>query len=54
MYRRAAALDIGGYDRGYAPVSLDDLDLTVSLRRSGLNPGLPRLERLAYGPLGAT
>jgi uncharacterized protein len=25
-----------------------------ALRRSGLNPGLPRLERLAYGPLGAT
>jgi glycosyltransferase A (GT-A) superfamily protein (DUF2064 family) len=23
-----------------------------ALRRSGLNPGLPRLERLAYGPLG--
>ena len=36
MYRRAAALEVGGYDRGYAPVSLDDLDLTVSLRRAGL------------------
>jgi GT2 family glycosyltransferase len=36
MYRRATALEVGGYDRGYAPVSLDDLDLTVSLRRAGL------------------
>jgi GT2 family glycosyltransferase len=36
MYRRDAALAIGGYDRGFAPVWLDDLDLTISLRRAGL------------------
>jgi GT2 family glycosyltransferase len=36
MYRRDAVLDFGGYDRGFAPVWLDDLDLTISLRRAGL------------------
>jgi O-antigen biosynthesis protein len=36
MYPRAAALELGGYDRGYAPVWFDDLDLTVCLRREGL------------------
>jgi GT2 family glycosyltransferase len=36
MYRRHAALEVGGYDRGFAPVWLDDLDLTISLRRAGL------------------
>ncbi len=36
MYRRAVAIDLGGYDRGFAPVWLDDLDLTISMRRAGL------------------
>jgi GT2 family glycosyltransferase len=36
MYRREAALAAGGYDRGFAPVWLDDLDLSISLRRAGL------------------
>ena len=36
MYRRAAAIEVGGYDRGYAPVWLDDVDLTISMRRIGL------------------
>jgi GT2 family glycosyltransferase len=35
MYRREAALAIGGYDRGFAPVWMDDLDLSISLRRAG-------------------
>jgi GT2 family glycosyltransferase len=35
MYRRDVATEIGGYDRGFAPVWLDDLDLTISFRRSG-------------------
>lgn len=35
LYRRSAALAVGGYDRGYAPVWFDDLDLTMSLRREG-------------------
>ena len=35
MYRREAALAVGGYDRGFAPVWLDDLDLSISLRREG-------------------
>ncbi len=36
MYRREVALELGGYDSGYAPVWLDDLDLTLCMRRSGL------------------
>jgi GT2 family glycosyltransferase len=36
MYRRQKAVELGGYDRGFAPVWLDDVDLTVSMRRSGL------------------
>lgn len=36
MYRRETALEVGGYDPGFAPVWLDDLDLTMSLRRAGL------------------
>lgn len=36
MYRRDAALDLGGYDPGWAPVWFDDLDLTLCLRREGL------------------
>lgn len=36
MYRREAALALGGYDRGFAPVWLDDLDLSISMRREGL------------------
>jgi GT2 family glycosyltransferase len=35
IYRRAAALAVGGYDRGFAPVWFDDLDLTLALRRQG-------------------
>jgi O-antigen biosynthesis protein len=35
MYRRAVALEAGGYDPGYAPVWFDDLDLTLSIRRLG-------------------
>jgi GT2 family glycosyltransferase len=35
MYRREAAMAVGGYDRGFAPVWLDDLDLTFALRREG-------------------
>lgn len=35
-YRREAALEAGGYDRGFNPVWFDDLDLTLSLRRLGL------------------
>ncbi len=36
MYRRAVALDVGGYDPGFAPVWFDDLDLTLAIRRHGL------------------
>ncbi|MBV9310824.1 MAG: glycosyltransferase [Solirubrobacterales bacterium] len=36
MYRRDAALGLGGYDPGYAPVWFDDLDLTLGFRRQGL------------------
>jgi GT2 family glycosyltransferase len=36
LYRRDAALELGGYDPGFAPVWFDDLDLTLSLRRRGL------------------
>jgi GT2 family glycosyltransferase len=36
MYRRDVALDLGGYDSGYAPVWFDDLDLTLSIRRRNL------------------
>jgi GT2 family glycosyltransferase len=36
MYRREAALELGGYDPGYAPVWFDDLDLTIGIRRLGL------------------
>lgn len=35
MYRREAALAVGGYDRGFAPVWLDDLDLSIAMRRAG-------------------
>jgi glycosyltransferase involved in cell wall biosynthesis len=36
MYRRDIALEVGGYDPGYAPVWFDDLDLTLCIRRHGL------------------
>jgi GT2 family glycosyltransferase len=36
MYRRAAALELGGYDLNWSPVWFDDLDLTMCLRREGL------------------
>jgi GT2 family glycosyltransferase len=36
MYRRDAALELGGYDPGWAPVWFDDLDLTICMRREGL------------------
>jgi GT2 family glycosyltransferase len=36
MYRRSVALELGGYDPGYDPVWLDDLDLTLCIRRRGL------------------
>jgi GT2 family glycosyltransferase len=36
LYRRESALAVGGYDRGFAPVWLDDLDLSIALRREGL------------------
>jgi GT2 family glycosyltransferase len=36
MYRRDVALELGGYDPGYAPVWFDDLDLTLCIRRRGL------------------
>lgn len=36
MFRREAALEAGGYDRAYAPVWFDDLDLTIAIRRLGL------------------
>ena len=36
MYRRDAALELGGYDPGYHPVWFDDLDLTMGMRRLGL------------------
>ncbi len=36
MYRRDVALELGGYDPGYAPVWFDDLDLTLCIRRHGL------------------
>jgi glycosyltransferase involved in cell wall biosynthesis len=35
MYRRADALEAGGYDTGYAPVWLDDIDLCVGIRKLG-------------------
>jgi glycosyltransferase involved in cell wall biosynthesis len=36
MYARGVALEVGGYDPGFAPVWFDDLDLTMSIRRHGL------------------
>jgi GT2 family glycosyltransferase len=36
MYRREVALELGGYDPGWAPVWFDDLDLTLCIRRHGL------------------
>jgi len=36
LYRRDVALEVGGYDPGFAPVWFDDLDLTLSIRRHGL------------------
>jgi GT2 family glycosyltransferase len=36
IYRREVALELGGYDPGYAPVWFDDLDLTLAMRRGGL------------------
>jgi hypothetical protein len=36
MYRRDVALELGGYDPGWAPVWFDDLDLTLCMRRQGL------------------
>jgi GT2 family glycosyltransferase len=36
MYRRDTAVEVGGYDAGYAPVWFDDLDLTIAIRRHGL------------------
>jgi GT2 family glycosyltransferase len=36
MYSRAVALELGGYDPGWAPVWFDDIDLALSIRRSGL------------------
>ncbi len=36
MYRREAALALGGYDPRWAPVWFDDLDLTMCMRREGL------------------
>ena len=35
MYRREVALEVGGYDPGWAPVWFDDLDLTMGIRRNG-------------------
>jgi glycosyltransferase involved in cell wall biosynthesis len=35
LYNRAAAMELGGYDTGYAPVWFEDLDLTMGLRRLG-------------------
>jgi glycosyltransferase involved in cell wall biosynthesis len=35
MYRRADALEAGGYDTGYSPVWLDDIDLCVGIRALG-------------------
>ncbi|CAA9501066.1 MAG: hypothetical protein AVDCRST_MAG85-1758 [uncultured Solirubrobacteraceae bacterium] len=32
MYRRADALEVGGYDMGFQPVWFDDLDLALSIR----------------------
>lgn len=32
MYRRALALEVGGYDPGFAPVWFDDVDLCLSFR----------------------
>jgi GT2 family glycosyltransferase len=36
MYRRDVAIQLGGYDPGYAPVWFDDLDLTLAIRQAGL------------------
>ena len=36
MFRREAALELGGYDERWAPVWFDDLDLTMCMRREGL------------------
>jgi hypothetical protein len=36
MYRREAAVELGGYDPRWSPVWFDDLDLTMCLRREGL------------------
>jgi GT2 family glycosyltransferase len=35
MYRREVALAVGGYDAGFSPVWLDDVDLALSIRRHG-------------------
>ena len=36
LYRREAALELGGYDPRWGPVWFDDLDLTMCMRRQGL------------------
>ena len=35
LFDRETALELGGYDPGYSPVWLDDLDLTMSIRAAG-------------------
>jgi len=51
MYRREDALAVGGYDKGFAPVWFDDLDLGLSIRHSGrkafFHPGVMVCHRLS-------
>ncbi len=35
MYRRADAVQAGGYDPGFSPVWFDDIDLCIAIRREG-------------------
>ena len=64
MYRRADALEAGGFDTGYAPLWFEDVDLALSLRRLDrktfylpdvrvvhyVGAGRPRRERPRYHP----
>lgn len=36
LYPRDAAIEIGGYDTGFAPVWFDDLDFSIAIRKLGL------------------
>ncbi len=57
MYRREVALELGGYDSGFAPVWFDDLDLTLRMRTNGLkvffHPDVRVVHHVGQGRHGA-